>query len=232
MSRVHIQSDALTPRRELTVLITGFGPFPGAPFNPTEPLVAKLMRLRWPALLRIRIVGHVFRTSYAAVDAEVPALIEQHRPDVILLFGFASRTKFLRVETVARNARSMLLPDARGTRSSTACIERRGPAQIRGRAPFARIVSFARRMAVPTWASHNAGRYLCNYAYWRAAAFRGAAAPRLLLFVHVPRVNRAGRPRSRVHTRSITPSELVRAAEGILRILAAEGRALHAEKLS
>jgi len=25
-----------------TVLITGFGPFPGAPFNPTEPLALAL----------------------------------------------------------------------------------------------------------------------------------------------------------------------------------------------
>jgi hypothetical protein len=25
----------------LRILITGFGPFPGAPFNPTQPLVAR-----------------------------------------------------------------------------------------------------------------------------------------------------------------------------------------------
>ena len=31
------------------ILITGFGPFPGAPYNPTQPLVARLMRLRRPA---------------------------------------------------------------------------------------------------------------------------------------------------------------------------------------
>ena len=29
-----------------TILLTGFGPFPGAPFNPTGPLVTELARAR------------------------------------------------------------------------------------------------------------------------------------------------------------------------------------------
>ncbi|MDO9062455.1 MAG: pyroglutamyl-peptidase I, partial [Bradyrhizobium sp.] len=35
---------------KLRILITGFGPFPGAPCNPTQPLVARLVQLRRPAL--------------------------------------------------------------------------------------------------------------------------------------------------------------------------------------
>lgn len=97
-----------------TVLVTGFGPFPGAPFNPTGPLVEKLLRLRRPAFADANLIGHVFRTSYAAVDAELPALLKRHRPDVVLMFGLAARTPFLRIETCARNARTVLLPDAEG----------------------------------------------------------------------------------------------------------------------
>ena len=37
----------------LRILVTGFGPFPGAPFNPTEPLVKRLTQLRRPALDRV-----------------------------------------------------------------------------------------------------------------------------------------------------------------------------------
>ena len=58
-----------------TILVTGFGPFPGAPFNPTGPLVQRLARVRRPALADVTIVPHVFATSYAAVDRELPALI-------------------------------------------------------------------------------------------------------------------------------------------------------------
>src|SRR5437762_13061544 len=96
-----------------TVLVTGFGPFPGAPFNPTGPLVERLARLRRPALGDVTIVPHVFQTSYAAVDRELPELIARHKPDALLMFGLAPRAKALRIETRARNALT-LLPDVSG----------------------------------------------------------------------------------------------------------------------
>ena len=46
-----------------TILITGFGPFPGAPVNPTTALARHLARLRRPGLADVRLVGHVFTTG-------------------------------------------------------------------------------------------------------------------------------------------------------------------------
>ena len=51
----------------LRALITGFEPFPGAPFNPTQALVKSLGRLRRPALADVTIATHVFPVTYAAV---------------------------------------------------------------------------------------------------------------------------------------------------------------------
>ena len=96
-----------------TILITGFGPFPGAPFNPTEALVRSLARLRRTALSDTTLAFHIFTTSYAAVDRDLPALIARHRPDMLLMFGLAARTRTLRIATRARNALA-LLPDAAG----------------------------------------------------------------------------------------------------------------------
>jgi pyroglutamyl-peptidase len=95
-------------RDKLRILITGFGPFPGAPFNPTEPLVARLLRLRRPALGDVELTGHIFRVSYAAVDRELPQLLTKRRPHALLMFGLAGRTPFVRIETRARNAVTML----------------------------------------------------------------------------------------------------------------------------
>jgi hypothetical protein len=72
-----------------TILITGFGPFPGAPFNPTAPLVEQLARRRTPVLPHVRRVAHVFPTSYQAVDRELPALLARERPDALIMFGLA-----------------------------------------------------------------------------------------------------------------------------------------------
>ncbi|MGB8036741.1 MAG: pyroglutamyl-peptidase I, partial [Pseudolabrys sp.] len=96
-----------------TVLITGFGPFPGAPFKPTGPLVERLARMRRPALSDVTIVTHIFQTSYETVDRELPKLIARHKPDALLMFGLAPRAKTLRIETRARNALA-LLPDVSG----------------------------------------------------------------------------------------------------------------------
>ena len=53
---------------KLRILITGFGPFPGAPYNPTQPLVARLLRLRRPAFDDAELSGHIFPVTYKAVD--------------------------------------------------------------------------------------------------------------------------------------------------------------------
>ena len=98
-----------------TILLTGFGPFPGAPFNPTGPLVMALARLRAPGVRNIRRVAHVFPTSYAAVDRELPALLARERPDVLLMFGLAARRRHISIETRARNAISRVVADASGS---------------------------------------------------------------------------------------------------------------------
>jgi pyroglutamyl-peptidase len=45
---------------KLRILVTGFGPFPGAPYNPTQPLVARLTRLRRPAFADVELSSHIF----------------------------------------------------------------------------------------------------------------------------------------------------------------------------
>src|ERR1700709_2705626 len=97
---------------KLRILITGFGPFPGAPYNPTVPLVGRLLRLRRPAFNDAELSGHIFPVTYKAVDRELPELLATHRPDALLMFGLASRTRYVRIEGRARNAITTLWPDA------------------------------------------------------------------------------------------------------------------------
>jgi pyroglutamyl-peptidase len=148
------------------VLITGFGPFPGAPFNPSAALAKALARRRRPALAGIERATHVFATTYASVDHDLPKLLAQkQKPDIVLMFGVAGRRHQLCIETRARNAVSPLFPDAGGHRPQHGAIVLRGPAALKGNAPFARLASAAGKQAR---LSRDAGRYLCNYIYWRA----------------------------------------------------------------
>jgi len=205
-----------------TILITGFGPFPGAPVNPTTPLVHRLARLNRPGLAEVRLVGHVFTTSYAAVDRELPQLIARHRPDALLMFGVATREKRIRVETRARNALAML-PDATNTSLSRNAILPGGPAARRIPAPVVALLAAARTARVPAYLSRDAGRYLCNYIAWRGAEAAAASkGPRLAAFVHVPPLARV--PRRKGANRRVTATDLARAGEAILMAFAAAAR--------
>jgi pyroglutamyl-peptidase len=203
----------------MRVLITGFGPFPGAPFNPSAALAKTLARRRRPALTGIERTVHVFATTYASVDRDLPKLLAQkHQPDIVLMFGVAGRRHQLCIETRARNAVSLLFPDAGGHRPRHGVIKLRGPAALTGNAPFARLAGAAGTKAR---LSRDAGNYLCNYVYWRALEQVRGSRP-LVQFVHIPPVS--AKPRRRRTSRSPTLAQLLQSAEALLIALIAASR--------
>src|SRR5260221_11269057 len=84
---------------KLRILITGFGPFPGAPFNPTMPLVKRLTQLRRPAFDDVEFASHIFHVSYATVYRELPELIARLHPNALLKFGLTDPTLSMRIDT-------------------------------------------------------------------------------------------------------------------------------------
>lgn len=185
-----------------TILITGFGPFPGMPVNPTGPLVRRLGHMRLPALGGWRRITHIFPTSYAAVDRDLPALIKRHRPDALVMFGVAGSRHHISIETLARNTLSRRVPDVTGVKINRSMIAEGGPTTKSLRVPAAKLLATARKTRVPVRLSDDAGGYLCNYLCWRALDVNG---PRLAAFIHVPQVSRA-----------VTADDLVRAGAAIL----------------
>jgi pyroglutamyl-peptidase len=200
---------------KLRILVTGFGPFPGAPWNPTQPLVARLTRLRRPAFADVELSSHIFPVTYKAVDRELPLALAQHRPHALLMFGLASRTGYVRVETRARNAVTMLWPDASQARSRKGSIESGAAAKMFG--PHTqKLLRAADGTGLDARASRDAGSYLCNYLSWRAIeAVDTDSGPRLAAFVHIPPLARDGAPRRKGFSR-VTLEQLVDAGEAML----------------
>ncbi len=198
----------------LRLLITGFGPFPGAPFNPTEPLVARLLRLRRPSLSAVTLAGHIFPVTYGDVDRQLPGLLTSHHPHAMLMFGLASRTSYVRIETRARNAVTMLWPDAGHARPRKAAIAGGSGALAFG--PHAvKLLRAAVATGIDARSSRDAGAYLCNYLSWRAIeATRRSGGPALVAFIHVPLVARDGSARQ--GTCEIGLEQLVDAGEAVL----------------
>jgi pyroglutamyl-peptidase len=210
-----------------TILLTGFGPFPGAPFNPTGPLVRQLARARLPGLRHVRRVAHVFSTSYEAVDRELPALLARERPDALVMFGLAPRRRLIRIETRARNALTRVAPDASVSAAGLIAPDQGAARSLRG--PALRLVAAVCAAGIPAALSSDAGNYLCNYLCWRAGeAAERDGIPRLVAFVHVPNVQATGvriptarrhcRPPSRPRAQPrITFDDLMHAGAAIMR---------------
>ena len=200
---------------KLRILVTGFEPFPGAPFNPTQPLVARLMQLRRPSLADVELTGHIFQVTYGAVDRQLPELLGQHEPQALLMFGLAARTSWIRIETRARNAVTMLWPDAGHTRVRKGSIADGSDAMMFG-PHTARLLRAALATGVDARISRNAGSYLCNYLSWRAIeAVNSGQGPRLAAFIHVPLLVREAASSPRATSRP-TLEELVDAGEAML----------------
>ncbi|MGN8546577.1 pyroglutamyl-peptidase [Bradyrhizobium elkanii] len=198
----------------LRILVTGFGPFPGAPFNPTMPLVKRLSALRRPAFDDVALSSHIFDVTYAAVDRELPELIAKHRPQALLMFGLAGRTDYLRIESRARNAVTTRFPDAGRQHARKGSIEGGADAQVFG--PHTeKLLRAALATGIDARASRDAGSYLCNYLSWRAIeAVNRDNDLRLAQFIHVPPLAHDGT--AAPGKSSITLEALVDAGEAML----------------
>lgn len=164
-------------------LMTGFGPFPGVPRNPSGLLATRIARdPRWQRL-GWRITGRAFPTDYARVAAEIADLAAKP-PRFVLMLGVAARSQALRVEMVARNRSSLTARDVSGRRVKRRALEAGAAATRPGRHAGPALVRALRQGGVQAGISRDAGRYVCNASYW----WMLGAMPRStrVVFVHIP----------------------------------------------
>ncbi len=211
------------------ILVTGFGPFPGVPRNPSAALARAVGRLGRNGIAGSPVRVLVLPTSYAAIPALLePALAEG--PAAVVMIGVARRAKRLRVEFRALNRASRLFPDASGRMPTTMALDPQGPAR-RGAAMAARALAGLGRAGIAAVPSVDAGRYLCNASY-----FRALAEPCPVLFLHIPpdpparpaghgKPARNGKPARHVARKRRSPSaRLPRAVAEVARLLLVAGR--------
>lgn len=166
------------------LLITGFGPFPGVPRNPTEALARSLAADRRWRRLGVEAAAVVLPTAYGAIEGVLLPALRERAPDAVLMLGVAPRRRAICLEMRALNRVTRRLPDASGRLPATLAYRAGEPFVRRARAPIP-VLAAAMRAAAPgrTRCSRDAGRYLCNAASYAALAEDGPAA---LVFVHVP----------------------------------------------
>ncbi len=66
-----------------SVLVTGFGPFPGVPVNATMRLVPELVQAARHALPGVRVASAILATEWAAAPLRLDALLADTEPDLV-----------------------------------------------------------------------------------------------------------------------------------------------------
>jgi pyroglutamyl-peptidase len=167
--------------RQLDLLVTGFGPFPGVRINPTTAL-ARAVALHL-ARSGFRARALILETSYAGGLPALAAAIEATGPGAVLMLGLAARARHVRVELFGRGRASILHPDTTGRAASRRTASAGRPMPTTGR-PLAAL-SHLRQAGIVARLSPSAGRYLCDASYAASLRHPGLSG-RPVLFIHVP----------------------------------------------
>jgi pyroglutamyl-peptidase len=190
-----------TSPRSITVLLTGFGPFPGVPVNATAllvPRIARALRLRRPD---IAVKTAVLPTEWGRGRADARAAVIASRAQIVLHFGVSAQATGFVIERQGASACRMV-PDAAGVLppvtapavwaanpttapAPVADLVGDGPT-VPARVPVARIVDGLARLGLPVAVSDDAGGYLCNAVLYQSLTLPTAVRPPVVGFVHVP----------------------------------------------
>jgi pyroglutamyl-peptidase len=197
------------------VLLTGFGPFPGASINPSAWLAEMLPE-------RVQDIGgelhtRVLPTEWEQVARLTPHLHETLQPHVTIHFGLSQRARGFRIERSAHN-RASPRADASGALPSGRIISPIGPDRRDTSLPANTLAASLLQRGIEAAPSRSAGRYLCNFLYYLSldhAAQRDGSS--IVLFVHIPPGASDGGPMSE--------ATLLDGAEAILRFALATASA-------
>lgn len=170
----------MTATADAPLLVTGFEPFGTVQRNPSADIVAALHG----AVLAGRPVhGTVLPVSLARAGALLDGWIERLRPAAILLLGVDERATELKLECAASNVLDFRIPDNDGWQPPGGPILETAPATLATSLPVRAIERALAAAGIPHQRSQDAGRYLCNYVFFRTRALH----PHLVAgFVHLP----------------------------------------------
>ena len=179
------------------LLVTGFGPFPGAPENPTETLVGDLAGAPAAEFGGSELAAIVLPTDFRRGWSMLRMLAERFDPDIVLHFGLSVRADALVVERQARKRIDPTKPDASGHKVKCGYARRPGADILGATVPPEQILSALRAAGYLAVLSDDAGGYVCNFILYRSL-HAALGTPRAVGFIHVPLAGSAGMTRERL----------------------------------
>ncbi len=178
---------------ERVVLVTGFEPFGGDAFNPSQEIARQLHGLAVGR--RHRVVAGLLPCVFGEARLELRRLMRRHEPELVICVGLAADRREITPERVAINIDDARIADNAGARPVDRPVVRGGPAAYWSTLPIKAIVAALIRHNLPAAISQTAGTFVCNHVFYglmhdlarsgRGGRVRGG-------FIHVPRARESG----------------------------------------
>jgi pyroglutamyl-peptidase len=169
-----------------TILLTGFGAFPGIPVNASGLLATRLAAAARPQFGDVRFATAQVPTEWTAGPRRARAAIMRTKPTIIIHFGVSQRAKGFVIERQGVNA-CCAEPDGAGHMPLADCLDAVGPRARKATLPIVAIEQRLKALGLPVARSSDAGAYLCNAVLFHSLAMakRGDHGARVG-FVHIP----------------------------------------------
>jgi pyroglutamyl-peptidase len=171
-------------KRARHILLTGFEPFAGDAVNPSQEIVRALDAT---LIEGHRVVGAVLPVVFASTVAAIDALLDVHRPAIVIALGLAGGRSGLSLERVAVNLVDARIADNDGAQPIDEAVIDGAPDAYFSTLPLKAMHARLVDLGIPATISLSAGSFVCNQLFFalahaiatRHGATRGG-------FIHVP----------------------------------------------
>jgi pyroglutamyl-peptidase len=185
------------------VLLTGFDPFGGDSANPSW-LAAQALHGR--QIAGYRVIAAQLPTVFGQSIEVLRALLDKHRPALVICLGQAGGRAALSLERVAINIDDARIADNEGGQPIDMPVSAKGPVGYFSTLPIKAMMLAIRDEGVAAEVSQSAGTFVCNHLFY--GLMQELHAKRVLEgtrggFIHVPWLPEQGTP-------SMTLEDMVR----------------------
>ena len=177
----------------MRVLVTGFGPFPGVPVNPSAAAVEELQRRADAGEFEFEVVTEVLPVDFAVIAPRLRELIDGVAPDLVICTGVDAGAKEITVERVAINLVDARMPDTSGAQPVDRPVIDGAPDGLFATLPVKAVRAAIDEVGVPAELSLSAGTYGCNAAMF--AALASVPSGTRAGFLHIPPTEVIATPR-------------------------------------
>ncbi|XP_043536581.1 pyroglutamyl-peptidase 1-like isoform X1 [Chiloscyllium plagiosum] len=162
--------------------LVGFGPFRQHLTNPSWAAVQELKKLGSGDKIRLETVE--LPVHYQRVREILSRIWETQQPQLAVHVGVGTASKLIILEQCARN-QGYKDPDVCGCYAAGSCCVDGGPEKIESLINMRSVCKNLAGLDIAIIYSRDAGRYLCEYAYYLSLYHGNQKAA----FIHIPRLS-------------------------------------------